>query len=557
METGQEQNPVRVIPLGGLGEIGLNMTVFECGDTMIVVDAGLMFPEDYMLGVDIVIPDYEYVRENRAKLAAIVLTHSHEDHIGALPFLLREIQAPVYGTPFTLGLVRGKLEERDLLARADLRPMTPRQKVVIGPFEVEPIRVCHSVVDGVGLAIRTPAGLLVHTGDFKISHEANAFGATDLSRFAQLGEEGVLALFSDSTNAEKEGYTLSEKAIGESLEEIILESPGRVIVAVFASNIPRIAQIVDVARKKGAKLVVSGRSIEMSVKLATELGHLSLPSGMVIDVEHVSEFPDEKIIILTTGTQGEPMSALARVASGTHKHLRVKKNDTFILSSKFIPGNEKAITGIINRLYRMGAEVIYEKISAIHVSGHAFREELKLMISLCRPRYFVPVHGEYRHLIHHGRLARSMGLARENVLIAENGDAICFSESGARIDTPVDTGRTLVDGKGVGDVGRSVLKERRVLSEEGVVVVTMVLDQETGVVIHGPEIASKGFVFETEKGHLLDDAVCVILEIVEDADMKKPDRIAYIKSEVQRSLRQYFNYVIQRRPIIIPVILEV
>ena len=553
----EEIPELQIIPLGGLGEIGLNMTVFRYGDDLMVVDCGLMFPEDYMLGVDVVIPDYDYVRQNIRNLRGIVLTHSHEDHIGALPYLLRETEAPVYGTPFTLGLVRQKLEDRENPVKAKLVPITPRRPFQVGPFVVEPIRVSHSVVDGVGFAIRTPVGLIVHTGDFKITHDSSEFGATDLARFAQLGDEGVLALLSDSTNAEKDGYTISENAIGRTMEEIARTAPGRLVVAVFASNIPRIAQVVDIARKKGARICFNGRSIEASVEIATELGYLNVEDDLKIAIDEIGDYPPDQVVIVTTGSQGEPMSALARIASGTHKQIKVNPDDTFVLSSKFIPGNEKAITQIINRLYRLGAEVIYEKISDIHVSGHAFREELKLMIQLVRPRHFMPVHGEHRHLIHHGRLAMTMGIPKDRVIIAENGNVISFDGANAGVTGTVETGRVLIDGKGVGDVGRSVLRERRALSEHGMVVVTMILDEETGTVLFGPELTSRGFVFETEKGHLLTDAVCEIVEVVEKADMKAPDRIPAIKREISRVLRGYFSFVIQRKPVIVPIVVEI
>ncbi|MBW1990216.1 MAG: ribonuclease J [Deltaproteobacteria bacterium] len=551
-----DSSPLKIIPLGGVGEIGLNMTVFEAEDAIVVVDAGLMFPEDHMLGVDIVIPDFSYLRENRHKVAAVVLTHSHEDHIGALPFLLREVNVPVYATPFTLGMVKNKLEEKNV-PRASLVPVAPRQKEKIGPFSLEFVRVCHSVADGVGLGIYTPQGLVVHTGDFKISHGVSGDHATDLARFARFGEEGVLALLSDSTNAEKEGYTLSEEGVGQVLEAVFDAACGRIIVALFASNIPRIARIVDMAKKRKSRLVISGRSLEFSVALAQEQGLLSIPRGMEIDLEAVDDYPDNKVVILTTGSQGEPMSALARIAAGTHKKIRVKKNDTYILSSKFIPGNEKAIAGIVNSLFSRGAEVIYEKISDIHVSGHAFREELKLMLQLTRPRYFMPIHGEYRHLVHHSRLARSQGIGPDRVLLAKNGDVVRFNGTGARISGSVETGRVLVDGKGVGDVGNSVLRERRALSEHGAVVVVLILDAETGVVMHGPRFTSQGFVFGIETGHLLDDAACVVLEVLEEVDMAAPDRVERITAKVRNALRSYFSFVIQRRPVILPVILEV
>jgi len=548
---------LRIIPLGGLGEIGLNMMLFEYGNTMFVVDAGLMFPEDYMLGIDFVIPDMDYIRQHRSRVAGIVLTHAHEDHIGALPYLLRETSAPVFGTPFTVGLVRHKLEEMEMAGTVALHEISPEETLKLGPFELEFIRVGHSVVDGVGIAVRTPLGLVLHTGDFKIGYTAVGGMVTDVNRFARCGEKGVLALLSDSTNVEREGYTISDKEIGETLGRISSRSPGRIIVALFASNIDRIQMIVDIARQIGRKVVISGRSIEVSVDIAQSLGYLSIPASMRLDIEQVHAFPDDEVVIITTGSQGEPMSALARMAAGTHKQLKVRSGDTVILSSKFIPGNERAIAKIINSLYKRGAEVIYEKISDIHVSGHAFREELKLMINLTKPKYFVPIHGEYRHLILHARLAEEVGIARDRVLLAENGHIIEFDKSGGRVGGQITTGKVLVDGKGIGDVGRSVLKERRVLSEEGLVAVTMAFDEETGVIIYGPEIVSRGFVFETETGHLLQDAQCVVLEVVEETDPEAENRVGIIRSKVQTALRQYFFFTIGRRPVILPFIIEV
>jgi len=548
---------LKIIPLGGLGEIGMNMMVFEYGDTIFVADSGLMFPEDYMLGVDFVIPNLDYIRQNRSKVAAIILTHAHEDHIGALPYLLREINVPVFGTPFTLGLVRHKLEELDLISGIALHEIYPAENLRLGPFELEFIRVGHSVVDGLGMAIHTPRGLIVHTGDYKIGYGATGGMTTDLNKFAACGEKGVLALLSDSTNVEKDGYTISDKEIGQTLDRIVADHDGRIIVALFASNVARIQLIVDIASKRAKKIVFDGRSIEVSVKIAKSLGHLMIPDRMEINIDQVADYADDEIIIITTGSQGEPMSALARMASGIHKQIKIKSGDTVILSSKFIPGNEKAIGKIINSLYRKGADVIYEKISDIHVSGHAFREELKLMINLTKPEYLIPIHGEFRHLILHARLAQDVGIAQEKILLAENGQIIEFNKAGGRLNGSVPTGRVLIDGKGVGDVGRSVLRERRVLSEEGLVAVTMAFDEETGIIIYGPEIVSRGFVFETESGHLLEDAQCVILEVVEEVAPEVPNRVDKIRSKIQTALRQYFFFTIGRRPVILPFIMEV
>ena len=547
---------LKIIPLGGLGEIGLNMMLFEYGETIFVVDAGLMFPEDYMLGVDLVIPNMEYLKQSSARVAGIVLTHAHEDHIGALPYLIREVKAPVFGTPFTLGLVRHHLEELDLMSSTQLHSISPSEKLKLGAFQLEFIRVGHSVVDGVGISIETPVGRLIHTGDFKIGYAAADGMTTDVNAFARYGESGVLALLSDSTNVEKEGYTLSDSEIGETFARIISKSRSRIIVALFASNISRIQMIIDIAKAGRKKIVFNGRSIEISVKLARELGYLNIEEGMQVDIEQVNDYPDDEIIILTTGSQGEPMSALARMSAGVHKQIKIKAGDLVILSSKFIPGNERAITKIVNNLYRQGADVIYEKISDIHVSGHAFREELKLMINLTKPEYFIPIHGEFRHLTLHSRLAREVGIPSRNILLAENGHIIEFDKNGGRLNGSVATGRVLIDGKGVGDVGRSVLKERRALSEKGMVAVTIAFDEDTGIIVYGPEIVSRGFVFETETGHILQDAQCVVLEIVEEISPEVPNRIEKIRWKIQTALKQYFFFTIGRRPVILPFIME-
>jgi len=548
---------LKIIPLGGLGEIGLNMMVVEYDDVMFIIDAGLMFPEDYMLGVDIVIPAMDYIRENKDKIQAIVITHAHEDHIGALPYLLKEIRLPVYGTAFTLKIIRNKLIEFDLNKFIDLNLVNPGETLSIDPFEIEFIRVCHSTVDGVGLAIKTPEGVIVHTGDFRISHDADKMKSTDISSFARVGEKGVLALFSDSTNVEVEGYTMSEQKVAKNLEKLIDAATGRVIVVLFASNVFRIQQVLDIAIRSHRKVIFNGRSMEQIVAVATELGHIQYPPHTIMDIKQINKCREDGVVVITTGSQGEPMSALVRMASGIHKHIKIKKGDTVILSSKNIPGNEKAISNMINKLYRRGADVVYSKIARIHTSGHAHQEELKLMLSLTKPEYFIPIHGEYRHLVVHARLAEKLGMPRENVMVAEDGKVITFDKDGGRIEGQVRTGRILVDGKGIGDVGRSVLKERRELSEGGLVVVTMVIDEETGVVLYGPELISKGFVFDSATGYLVDDAQCVILEIVEEIEPGIESRVELIRKKLQKALKQYFAFTINRRPLIVPVIIEV
>ncbi len=549
---------LKLLPLGGLGEIGMNMMVVEYEDTIVVVDAGLMFPEDYMLGVDFVIPDISYLRANISRVAAIVLTHAHEDHIGALPFILKELKVPVFGTAYTIGMVRHKLDEAGLLPTISLITVKAGAVLHFGRIDIELIRVHHSVIDGVGLAIRTPVGTVIHTGDFKISHGCSDSDATDIHRFAHYGEQGVLALLSDSTNVEKEGYTLSDWEIGENLRQIAHHAKGRVIIALFASSIHRIQQIVDIAAERGRKIAFSGKSLEISVFIAKRLGYLHIPEGMEILVHQISDVPPDRVVVITTGSQGEPMSALARMASGIHKYIKIQPDDTIILSSKFIPGNERAISKTIDALFRSGANVIYEKISDIHVSGHAFQEELKLMIRLTRPRYFIPIHGEYRHLVLHGRLACRMGIPEERVMVIENGQAVIFDEKAAYIVPNAEqTGRVLVDGKGIGDVGKSVLRERQLLSEDGIVGVTMAFDEETGIILYGPEVFSRGFVFETETGHLLEEAKCVILEVVEDIPFETPDRIAKIRSKMITALKKYFDFAISRHPMILPFFLEI
>ncbi len=548
---------LKVITLGGLGEIGLNMMAVEQGADLLVVDAGLMFPNDYMPGVDLVIPDFTYIKNNEEKVRGIILTHGHEDHIGAVPFFLKQFSVPVFGTGFTLGLLEEKLKEHSLIKRADLRQIRAGDVTRLGPFQVEYIRVNHSIVDGVGLAIETPEGILIHSGDFRIDPTPVDGQFTDLIRFAHFGEQGVLALFSDSTNAEKEGYTLSERDVKKTLEDLFQSSKGRVIVASFASNITRIQEVVSLADKFHRKVVFNGKSMITNVGIAREQGFLHLSEDIEITENQIGQFPDSKVVVITTGSQGEPMSALTRMAQSRHKGIEIKSGDTIILSSRFIPGNEKAITSVINQLYRLGADVVYEKVSDIHTSGHAKREELKCMLSLVKPRYFVPIHGEYRHLVKHAQIALQMGMADDHVLISEDGDVICFENGKMHLEGSVTTGKILVDGKGVGDVGDIILKERRKLSRHGMVVILLVVDAETGETIYGPEIISRGFVFEEQGRFILEDAECIVLEVLDELERPSPINCTAVESEIGRRLKRFFYTVIERSPLITTVIIPV
>lgn len=548
---------LKVIPLGGLGEIGLNMMVIEHGPDLLIVDAGLMFPNDYMPGIDLVIPDFTYIRENREKIRALILTHGHEDHIGAIPFFLKEFPVPVFGTSFTLGLLGAKLKEHHLPEKAELREIRAGDITRLGPFNIEYISVNHSIVDGVGLAIDTPEGIILHSGDFRIDPTPVDSQFTDLIRFAHFGEKGVLAFFSDSTNAEKEGYTLSEKDVRKTLDDLFQTCRGRLVVASFASNITRIQQVISLAVKFGRKIVFNGKSMITNVGIAKEQGFIHIPEDSEISERQINQFPDQEILIITTGSQGEPMSALTRMAQGKHKGIEIKSGDTIILSSRFIPGNEKAITSVINRLYRLGADVVYEKVSDIHTSGHARREELKLMLSLVKPRYFVPIHGEYRHLVKHAQIASEMGMADDRILIAEDGDVICFENLQMQLEKPVPFGRILVDGKGVGDIGETVLRDRRKLGGHGMVVILLIVDENTGETIYGPEIISRGFVFDNQGQFILEDAECIVLEVLDELERPSPIDCAKVEPEIRRRLKRFFYKVIERNPLIIPVIIAV
>jgi ribonuclease J len=546
---------LKIIPLGGLGEIGLNMMVIQHGSHMVVVDAGLMFPDDYMLGVDLVIPDFSYLRENKEKIEAVILTHGHEDHIGAMPFLLKEFPVRVFGTGFTLDLLREKLKEHILPQNADLQTVIPGEIHEIGPFKVEYIRVNHSIVDGAGLALETPEGLILHSGDFRIDPTPVDEQTTDLIRFAHFGEKGVLAFFSDSTNAEKEGYTLSERDVKKTLRDFFLTCPGRLIVASFASNITRIQEVISLAEEFGRKVVFNGKSMITNVGIARAHGFVHFSEDLEITEKKMKSLPDRQVVVITTGSQGEPMSALSRMARDQHKGIKIHKGDTIILSSRFIPGNEKAITSVINKLYGLGADVIYENVSDIHTSGHARQAELKIMLSLVKPRYFIPVHGEYRHLVKHARIALDMGMDTDHVLIARDGDVISFDEGIGKIKGTVPTGRTFVDGKGVGDIEETVLRDRKKLRSHGMVVVQMVLDEQTGKILFGPEMISRGFVFEDQGKFILEDAQCIVLEVVDEIEKPCPVDGRRLEAEIRKRLKRFFYNVIKRSPLIIPTII--
>jgi len=552
-----KSDSISIIPLGGVGEIGLNMTVVGSGQDLLLIDAGLMFPEEQMLGIDLVIPDISYLLENREHIRGIILTHGHEDHTGAVPFIVREIQAPIYGTALTLGLLGEKLQEAGQLERVDLRRIRPRNHITLGSMVVEFIRVSHSIADGVGLAIQTPAGLVVHTGDFKLDQTPVDGEVTDLPRFADLGEQGVLVLLSDSTNADQEGATPSERVVGEAFENIFRHAKRRIILACFASNIHRIQQVFNVAARLGKKVAVNGKSMVANVRIASELGYLHIPDGSLVRLEEIRDLPPDRVLILTTGSQGEPLSAISRMAMGEHKQIQVQEGDTVIISAKVIPGNEKSIARTINHLFKRGAEVIYQEIASIHVSGHPAREELKLMLNLVRPRFFVPIHGEYRHLHFHADLAEEVGIPRDHIFLPENGDVMEFGPEFGRFAGKVTAGRVLVDGKGIGDVGETVLRDRQHLSQDGIVIVIVGFDKQTGAVVSGPEIVSRGFVYHKESDELLEAAKQLVLTVLEGCSQEEKSEMEFIKPRIRNVLRKFLYREIKRRPMILPVIMEV
>ena len=547
---------LRIIPLGGLGEFGLNMMLIEYGGAAVAVDCGVMFPDANLLGVDLVIPDVSYLLEDNNKLKAIVLTHAHEDHIGALPYVLKHLDVPIYGTRLTLGLLANKLKEHDLEDSAEVHEITAGAPWDIAPFRLEGIRVTHSLMDCLALAIETPAGTIIHTGDFKIDNTPMEGEMFDFQRFAAYGEKGVLLLLSDSTNVERSGYTPSERDVGTNLEQIIQHSTGKILVSTFSSSIPRIQQILDISERADRRVVLSGRSMIRNCQVAADLGYLRLPRNFMTEGESWHDLPAERITFLTTGSQGEPLSALHRIALDDHRTIKIAPGDTVILSSKFIPGNEKTISNLIDHLYRRGADVHYEKVSEIHVSGHASQEELKTMIQLTRPRYFVPIHGEYRHLVRHRRLAEDVGLPAENCFILEDGDVLELNSHGAHKTTPIRVGRVFVDGKGVGDVGDVVIRDRRHLSEGGMVLVVMAIHQQSGELVAGPELISRGFMLAEESGEVLESAKQEVLATVEHMNRETRADPAELKEEVRKSLRRFFRKKLERHPVVLPYIIE-
>ena len=554
----QRKTPVRIIPLGGLNEIGKNFTVIECSNDMFIIDCGLAFPDSEMLGVDIVIPDFSYVEQNKDKLRGIVLTHGHEDHIGGLPYFLKKVNVPVYGTKLTLGLVEGKLKEHGLLGDVKLNVVTPRQTVRLGCMAVEFIRVNHSIPDAVGMAVHTPAGVIIHTGDFKVDYTPIEGGIIDLARFAELGNRGVLALMSDSTNSERPGYTMSERKVGESFEKLFAKAEGkRIIIATFASNVHRIQQIVNNCVVTGRKMAVSGRSMVNVIGKGIELGYLKVPDGLLIDIDMLSRYTPEQVCIVTTGSQGEPMSALTRMAFNEHRNVSITPKDFIIISATPIPGNEKYVTRIVNELLRLGAEVIYEAMYDVHVSGHACQEEQKLILSLTKPKYFIPVHGEYKHLTKHAQSAMSVGIPEENIIIGANGRVIETDGYEMKIAGEVQSGNILVDGLGVGDVGAIVLRDRKHLAQDGIIIAIATIDRDAGVILAGPDIVSRGFVYVRESEELLEEAktiLTVTLQKCLDGNMREWNAI---KTRLKDKLSDYIYTKTQRNPMILPIIMDV
>ena len=549
------QKRIKIIPLGGLEHIGMNITCFEYENDIIVVDCGLQFPDEDMLGVDLVIPDITYLKENADKVRGFVITHGHEDHIGALPYVLKEVNAPVYATKLTMGIIEGKLKEHDMLGSTRRKVIRHGQTINLGCFRVEFIKTNHSIADATALAIYSPAGIIVHTGDFKIDYTPVFGERIDLARFAELGKKGVLALMCDSTNAEKPGFTQSERVVGRKINSIFDEhKTGRIIIATFASNVDRVQQIINTAYQHGRKVIVEGRSMVNTIAVATELGYIQVPENTLIDIDTMHNYPDDKLVLITTGSQGETMAALSRMAADTHRKVRIKAGDTIVFSSSPIPGNEKAVTNVINELYKKGAEVIFQDT---HVSGHACQEEIKLIYALTKPKYAIPVHGEFKHLRAGAGIARTMGYDSEHIIIMSSGDVLSIGPDTAKIVDHVPHGCIMVDGLGVGDVGNIVLRDRQLLSQNGLMIVVLTLDRETNQLLAGPDIVSRGFVYVRESEELMEDAKRIVDKAVYDCIDNNVTDWTKIKNKVKDSLGDYLWKETRRNPMILPIIMEV
>ena len=548
---------LRIIPLGGLGEIGKNITAIEYEDEIIVIDCGISFPDEDMYGIDLVIPDIKYLLDNKDKVKGLFLTHGHEDHIGAIPYILKQINMPVYGTKLTIGLVESKLKEHDMLSKTNLIPISPGESIKLNKLIIEVISVTLSIAESCALAIHTPIGTVLHTGDFKIDYTPIDGKVMDLNRIAQLGQEGILLLMADSTNVERAGHSLSEKIIGETLNRIISNANGRVIVATFASNIHRMQQIADASMMYNRKIVFSGRSMENISNVAMDLGYLHIPKESIVGIEDLNRYPSDKITIITTGSQGEPMAGLSRIAYGSHRHISIEQDDLFIISASPIPGNDKLVSRVINQLYRKGVEVIYEDLEDIHVSGHAYKEELKLIHTLVKPKYFMPVHGEYRHLKHHSDLALKLGMDKSNVFTLETGQVLEISQDKAIATEKVHTGVVFVDGIGIGDVGNIVLRDRRDLARDGMVTIVVAINKETYSIVSGPDIITRGFIYARESEDLIKKIKDVAKEEIEICLENNIIEWQVLKSGVRKSVEQLLYHKTKRRPSVFPIIMEV
>ena len=553
-----KKSNIKIIPLGGLHEIGKNITVFEYEDEIIIVDCGISFPEDDMLGIDSVIADVTYLIKNQEKIKGLIITHGHEDHIGGIPYLLKQINIPIYATRLSAGLISNKLEEHKILRSTTLNIVNQGDTIKLGnKFKVEFIRSSHSIPDSVMLAITTPAGTILHTGDFKVDYTPIDGKLMNLGRIAELGNEGILALMSDSTNAERKGFTMSESSVGEVLDKLFLNCTKRIVVATFASNVHRIQQIVNSAVKYGRKIAVCGRSMINMITTATELGYIKCPENIFIDIDMIGSYTDEQLVIITTGSQGEPMSALTRMAAGDHRKVKITSNDLIIISATPIPGNEKYVSKVIDDLMQIGAEVVYSALADVHVSGHACQEEQKLILALAKPKYFLPVHGEYRQLRAHSETAQQMGMDKDNIFLLTNGKVLEMNEYGAKITGTVPSGRVLVDGLGVGDVGNIVLRDRQHLAQDGLIIIVLTMDSQTGEVVAGPDIISRGFVYVRESETLMDDIKSVVRHEIAKCEERNVRDWSTIKSTVKENLRDYLSIKTKRNPMIIPIIMEV